>query len=209
VSYSPSRLSPPGSGLVTALGVRGMVARVARVVGVVAIVVTPSGVLRVGVVVGVVIRPGIVAVLAPRGVAGVGGRIVACRQTTRITTLPRVCIQCCEGVVLAAPLLHTLLVKVPVVDENLVLSGAAERAESEVTALGDAVGRRPGQVGWARVDELDGVVSGVVEASGDGARREPSNLRVLDSTGNRVNVELKGFLADLFEGESAAVSNIH
>lgn len=102
--------------------------------------------------------------------------------------LPRVGVECGERIVLATPLLNALLIKVPVVDEDLILARAAERAESKVAALGDAEGRRPGQVRWARVDELDRVVASVVKAGGDGARWQPSDLGVFDGSGDSVNV---------------------
>ena len=84
--------------------------------------------------------------------------------------LPRVGVEGSERIVLAALLLHTLLVKVPVVDKDLVLTSASERAESKVAALRDTKGGRPGQERRAGVDELNRVVSGVVPAGGNGAR---------------------------------------
>jgi hypothetical protein len=94
---------------------------------------------------------------------------------------------------------YTANSEVLIVNEDLILLGAAERAEGPRAAKKAAtLSARPAEVGGAGVDKAKRVVTSVVEADSNGVGREPADLGVLKSTSNAVNVDLERVLADLY-----------
>jgi hypothetical protein len=90
--------------------------------------------------------------------------------------------------------------KIKVADKDLILACTTERTEPPSTSeevRGTSFRCRPREVSRAWIDQAKRVVSRLVEAGGDRVGRQPPDGSVMQSTRNRVNVELQRFLANL------------
>ena len=93
---------------------------------------------------------------------------------------------------------YTANAEVLAVDEHLELQGATKRAEDPWAAEeAGALGAGPAEVGRAGVNKVKRVVTGVVEADGNGVGWEPADPGVHQGTGDAIDVDLERVLADL------------